>query len=139
MNENSATSTLNSSAAEESPTQVAGQENERKRLVTQYRVQTSASAQTHARKRTVDDKHPRRHATLEPTHRTYSASNRNPRRHATLVPICYKHSSFESVGARQSVDKPPEDQDELSVWHDEMFNVLVRGPLCIANCLYIYM
>ena len=46
-------------------------------------------------------------------------------------------SSFESMGAGQSVAKPPEDQDE-QVWHDEIFNVEVHGKLCIAGCFYIY-
>ena len=87
----------------------------------------SAGEQTLTRKSTVSDKHPRRHATLEPTHRTYSTSSRHPRRHATLVQICYTHISFESMGARQSVARPPEDQDELSV----------RGQLCVAGWLYV--
>ena len=89
---------------------------------------TSAGEQTHTRKKNkVSDRHPRRHATLEPTHRTYSTSSRHPRRHATLVQICYTHISFESMGARQSVARPPEDQDELSV----------RGQLCVAGWLYV--
>ena len=92
-----------------------------------WRTNTHTHTHTHTRKNIVSDKHPRRHATLEPTHRTYSTSSRHPRRHATLVQICYTHISFESMGARQSVARPPEDQDELSV----------RGQLCVAGWLYV--
>ena len=42
------------------------------------------------------------------------------------------------MGAGQSVAKPPEDQDE-QVWHDEIFNVEVRGQLIVYCGLLLYL
>ena len=119
MNTKSAAATINS-LDKESLTKLAEQENTRKLLVTQHRVPTIGR--------------PR-----DTLHKWYRLPGDGRQRQSELTNTHTDSTgSFESMGAGQSVAKPPEDQDE-QVWHDEIFNVEVRGQLCIASCLYIYM